>query len=212
MIEEWRSRGPSARRSGAASTSCSPIARGRDPRRRGARGVRGRRAGRGGASPKSGRAIECDAVVVGAGVRPDTMLAERAGLEVDDGIVCDRELETSAAGIFAAGDVLLATTASSTAAGCGSSTGTSPCSRAATPPAAMLGDDEPYRESCPTSSATSPTGRQPRVRRPGAATGTRSSGAATATAASSRAWYLKDGRSPARSRSAAPRTSPRRGA
>jgi 3-phenylpropionate/trans-cinnamate dioxygenase ferredoxin reductase subunit len=54
---------------------------------------------------KGGRAIEGEMVVVGAGVRPDAMLAERAGLEVDDGIVCDQKLETSAPGIFAAGDV-----------------------------------------------------------------------------------------------------------
>jgi 3-phenylpropionate/trans-cinnamate dioxygenase ferredoxin reductase subunit len=53
---------------------------------------------------KSGLAIECDAVVVGAGVRPDAMLAERAGLEVDDGIVCDSKLQTSAEGVYAAGD------------------------------------------------------------------------------------------------------------
>src|SRR4051794_21288228 len=53
---------------------------------------------------KSGLAVECDAVVVGAGVRPDAMLAERAGLEVDDGIVCDSKLQTSAEGIYAAGD------------------------------------------------------------------------------------------------------------
>jgi 3-phenylpropionate/trans-cinnamate dioxygenase ferredoxin reductase component len=53
---------------------------------------------------ESGRAIGCDAVVVGAGVRPDTMLAERAGIEVGDGIVCDSGLETSVPGIFAAGD------------------------------------------------------------------------------------------------------------
>jgi 3-phenylpropionate/trans-cinnamate dioxygenase ferredoxin reductase subunit len=53
---------------------------------------------------KSGLAIECDTVIVGAGVRPDAMLAQRAGLEVDDGIVCDSKLETSAAGIYAAGD------------------------------------------------------------------------------------------------------------
>jgi 3-phenylpropionate/trans-cinnamate dioxygenase ferredoxin reductase subunit len=32
------------------------------------------------------------------------MLAQRAGLEVDDGIVCDAKLATSAAGIYAAGD------------------------------------------------------------------------------------------------------------
>jgi 3-phenylpropionate/trans-cinnamate dioxygenase ferredoxin reductase subunit len=53
---------------------------------------------------KSGRAVECDAVVVGAGVRPDTMLAQRAGLEVEDGIVCDSKLATSVEGIYAAGD------------------------------------------------------------------------------------------------------------
>jgi len=54
---------------------------------------------------KSGREIECGAVVIGAGVHPETMLAERAGLEVENGIVCDSKLETSAEGIFAAGDV-----------------------------------------------------------------------------------------------------------
>jgi len=53
---------------------------------------------------KSGLSIECDAVVVGAGVRPDTMLAERAGLEVDNGILCDSKLQTSIEGIYAAGD------------------------------------------------------------------------------------------------------------
>ena len=53
---------------------------------------------------KSGLAIECGAVVVGAGVRPDAMLAQRAGLEVDDGIVCDSKLQTSVAGIYSAGD------------------------------------------------------------------------------------------------------------
>jgi 3-phenylpropionate/trans-cinnamate dioxygenase ferredoxin reductase subunit len=53
---------------------------------------------------ESGLEVPCDAVVIGAGVRPDTMLAERAGLEVDNGIVCDWGLETSVPGIFAAGD------------------------------------------------------------------------------------------------------------
>jgi 3-phenylpropionate/trans-cinnamate dioxygenase ferredoxin reductase subunit len=53
---------------------------------------------------KSGRAIECDAVVVGAGVRADAMLAERAGLAVEDGILCDSKLATSVEGIYAAGD------------------------------------------------------------------------------------------------------------
>jgi 3-phenylpropionate/trans-cinnamate dioxygenase ferredoxin reductase subunit len=53
---------------------------------------------------KSGLRLECDAVVIGAGVHPDAMLAERAGLEVDNGIVCDSKLRTSAEGIYAAGD------------------------------------------------------------------------------------------------------------
>jgi 3-phenylpropionate/trans-cinnamate dioxygenase ferredoxin reductase subunit len=53
---------------------------------------------------KSGLALECDTVVVGAGVRPDAMLAQRAGLDVDDGIVCDSKLQTSVDGIYAAGD------------------------------------------------------------------------------------------------------------
>ena len=54
---------------------------------------------------KGGTTVEGDMVVVGAGVKPDVMLAERAGLEVEDGIVCDEKLETSVPGIFAAGDV-----------------------------------------------------------------------------------------------------------
>jgi 3-phenylpropionate/trans-cinnamate dioxygenase ferredoxin reductase subunit len=53
---------------------------------------------------KSGLSIECDAVVVGAGVRPDAMLAERAGLEVGDGIVCNSRLRSSAPDVYAAGD------------------------------------------------------------------------------------------------------------
>jgi 3-phenylpropionate/trans-cinnamate dioxygenase ferredoxin reductase subunit len=54
---------------------------------------------------ESGRTVEGDMVVVGAGVKPDVILAQRAGLEVDDGIVCDAKLESSVPGIFAAGDV-----------------------------------------------------------------------------------------------------------
>jgi 3-phenylpropionate/trans-cinnamate dioxygenase ferredoxin reductase component len=53
---------------------------------------------------KSGLTVECDEVVVGAGVRPDAMLAQRAGLAVEDGIVCDSRLQTSVEGIYAAGD------------------------------------------------------------------------------------------------------------
>lgn len=54
---------------------------------------------------ESGLSVECGAVVVGAGVRPDAMLAQRAGIEVGDGgIVCDSKLQTSVPGVYAAGD------------------------------------------------------------------------------------------------------------
>ncbi len=53
---------------------------------------------------KSGKQIPCDAVIVGAGVRPDVMLAQRGGLEVENGVVCDARLQSSVEGIFAAGD------------------------------------------------------------------------------------------------------------
>jgi 3-phenylpropionate/trans-cinnamate dioxygenase ferredoxin reductase subunit len=52
-----------------------------------------------------GRSIECDAVLLGVGVGPATALAEAAGLAIDDGILTDAHLRTSAPGVFAAGDV-----------------------------------------------------------------------------------------------------------
>ena len=52
--------------------------------------------------------IEGDIVVLGFGIAPATELAERAGLELDRGIVADERLETSATGVFVAGDVATA--------------------------------------------------------------------------------------------------------
>ena len=54
-----------------------------------------------------GRSIDCESVVIGAGVMPDVMLARQAKLELGEtgGVLCSSRLETSAPGIFAAGDM-----------------------------------------------------------------------------------------------------------
>ena len=52
-----------------------------------------------------GTEIDADAAVIGVGVLPRTGLAEAAGLDVDNGIVVDEHLRTSATDVYAAGDV-----------------------------------------------------------------------------------------------------------
>jgi 3-phenylpropionate/trans-cinnamate dioxygenase ferredoxin reductase subunit len=52
-----------------------------------------------------GGRIAADTVVVGVGVTPNTELAAAAGLKVDNGIVTDERLRTSAPDVYAAGDV-----------------------------------------------------------------------------------------------------------
>jgi 3-phenylpropionate/trans-cinnamate dioxygenase ferredoxin reductase component len=56
---------------------------------------------------RAGLELHADAVVIGAGVTPDVQLAQRAGLEIGEraGVRCSSRLQTSAPGVFAAGDI-----------------------------------------------------------------------------------------------------------
>jgi 3-phenylpropionate/trans-cinnamate dioxygenase ferredoxin reductase component len=56
---------------------------------------------------KSGKELPAECVVIGAGVMPDVMLAKSAGLEIGDagGVKCSSTLESSAPGVWAAGDI-----------------------------------------------------------------------------------------------------------
>jgi NADPH-dependent 2,4-dienoyl-CoA reductase/sulfur reductase-like enzyme len=52
-----------------------------------------------------GTRIEADLVVIGVGVSPATEWLATSGLELGNGIECDKTLQTSAPGVYAAGDL-----------------------------------------------------------------------------------------------------------
>jgi nitrite reductase (NADH) large subunit len=54
---------------------------------------------------KSGRQLDAEVVVICAGIRTRNRLAQEAGLKVNKGIVVNDHLQTSAADVYAAGDV-----------------------------------------------------------------------------------------------------------
>ena len=53
----------------------------------------------------AGATIDCDLVVVGVGIEPETSIVEGSGIELNNGIVVDEYCQTNVEGIFAAGDV-----------------------------------------------------------------------------------------------------------
>jgi 3-phenylpropionate/trans-cinnamate dioxygenase ferredoxin reductase subunit len=59
-----------------------------------------------GAISKGGREIEADLAIVGIGIVPWTDYLEGSGIALDDGVVVNERFETSAPGVYAAGDVV----------------------------------------------------------------------------------------------------------
>jgi NADPH-dependent 2,4-dienoyl-CoA reductase/sulfur reductase-like enzyme len=55
---------------------------------------------------ENGRTIETDGVVAGIGIHPNVELAEAAGLQMDNGIIVNNRLESSAPDIYATGDAV----------------------------------------------------------------------------------------------------------
>jgi 3-phenylpropionate/trans-cinnamate dioxygenase ferredoxin reductase subunit len=51
-----------------------------------------------------GRVLAADTIIAGIGAVPETTLAARAGLAIDNGIACDEHMRTSSPDIYAAGD------------------------------------------------------------------------------------------------------------
>jgi NADPH-dependent 2,4-dienoyl-CoA reductase/sulfur reductase-like enzyme len=56
---------------------------------------------------RAGREVRTDLLVAGIGIAPNIALAQSAGLSVNDGVIVNEFLQTSAADIYASGDIAL---------------------------------------------------------------------------------------------------------
>ncbi len=55
---------------------------------------------------EDGTSINCDMILISAGVRPNLELSQRLGLEIDKGVIVNDRMETKIASICAAGDLV----------------------------------------------------------------------------------------------------------
>jgi NADPH-dependent 2,4-dienoyl-CoA reductase/sulfur reductase-like enzyme len=54
---------------------------------------------------RNGRLFDVDGVVAGIGIRPNLQLAQQSGLQIENGIIVNEHLQTSAPDVYAAGDI-----------------------------------------------------------------------------------------------------------
>ncbi len=55
---------------------------------------------------ENGRRVDCDMIIISAGVRPNAALAQKAGLKIEKGLIVNDRMETELPEIYAAGDLI----------------------------------------------------------------------------------------------------------
>ena len=55
---------------------------------------------------ENGETLDCDMIIISAGVRPNISLAEQLGLKIEKGLIVNNRMETEIPGIYAAGDLI----------------------------------------------------------------------------------------------------------